>query len=262
MNLDQRNRVPMLSAAAFLLGGFLAGALAAAPPATAADQSAPAPLTIAEPESAGMSSERLERLSETMAGYIDRKQIAGAVSLVARRGKVVHFEAQGERWPEQGAPMTRDTIFRIASMTKPIASVALMTLYEEGRFQLRDPIAKYLPEFAEMQVAVVPDADEYLGAPYKLVQAARPITVQHILTHTAGFANNYRGLLNADYTKLRTNRDPEWTVGDFVTALAELPLEFDPGDAWQYGPSVDVVGRMVEVLSGQTLDEYLKERIF
>ena len=117
-----------------------------------------------------MSSERLERLSRAVGAYIDRGQVAGTVTLVARRGKVVHFEAQGERWPEQGAPMTRDTIFRIASMTKPIASVALMTLYEEGRFQLRDPIAKYLPEFAEMQVATAPDADEYLGAPYKLVQ--------------------------------------------------------------------------------------------
>ena len=242
-----------------LLTGAAAGA---APPPTAADQAGAASLPVAEPESVGMSSERLQRLSDAMAGYIDRRQVAGTVTLVARRGKVVHFEAQGERWPEEEAPMTRDTIFRIASMTKPIASVALMTLYEEGRFQLRDPIAKYLPEFTEMQVAVPPDDDEYLGEAYKLVPAKRPITVQHILTHTAGFANNYRGLLKADYTKLRTNRDPEWTVGDFVSALAELPLEFHPGDAWQYGPSVDVVGRLVEVLSGQTFDEYLKERIF
>ncbi len=262
MKSDQRTRALMLSAAALLLGVLLAGGAGAAPPTTAADQAAAAPLPVAEPESVGMSSERLQRLSDAMAGYIERKQVAGTVTLVARRGKVVYFDAQGQRWPEEGAPMTRDTIFRIASMTKPIASVALMTLYEEGRFQLRDPIAKYLPEFAEMQVALVPDDDEYLGEAYKLVPATRPITVQHILTHTAGFANNYRGLLKADYTKLRTNRDPEWTVGDFVTALAELPLEFHPGDAWQYGPSVDVVGRLVEVLSGQTFDEYLKERIF
>ena len=262
MNLDQRDRVLTLSAAAFLLVGLFAGTAVGAPPTAAADQTAAAPLPITEPESAGMSSERLKRLSEAVGAYIDRGQVAGTVTLVARRGKVVHFEAQGERWSEEGVPMTRDTIFRIASMTKPIASVALMTLYEEGRFQLRDPIANYLPEFAEMQVATVPDADEYLVAPYKLIEAARPITVQHILTHTAGFANSYRGLLTADYAKLRNNRDPEWTVGDFVTALAELPLEFHPGDAWQYGPSVDVVGRMVEVLSGQTLDEYLQERIF
>ncbi len=263
-----RRRMPTLAACALLaLAGFLpaapAGALA--PPAanpTAADQDKAAPLVVSQPESVDMSSERLARLTDSMAGYIDRGQVAGTVTLVARRGQVVHFEAQGQRWPEQEAPMTRDTIFRIASMTKPIASVALMTLHEEGRFQLRDPIAKYLPEFAEMQVAVVPDADEYLGAPYKLVQAARPITVQHILTHTAGFANSYRGLLQADYGKLRSGRDPEWTVGDFVTALAEMPLEFNPGDAWQYGPSVDVVGRLVEVLSGQNLDDYLKERIF
>ena len=258
MNLTRRFG---LFAALLTLLALLPGAAAAAPPAAAADQAGAAPLPVAEPESVGMSSERLQRLSDAMAGYIDRKQVAGTVTLVARRGKVVHFEAQGERWPEEGAPMTRDTIFRIASMTKPIASVALMTLYEEGRFQLRDPIAKYLPEFAEMKVAVVPDADEYLGAPYKLVEAARPITVQHILTHTAGFANSYRGLAGAEYAKLREQRTPDWTVGDFVSALAEVPLEFHPGEAWQYGPSVDVVGRLVEVLSGQTY-EYLKERIF
>lgn len=248
---------------AFLLTllALLPGGAAAVPPA-AADQPGSAPLPIAEPESAGMSSERLERLSDAMAAYIDRQQVAGTVTLIARRGQVVHFEAQGHRWQEEGVAMTRDTIFRIASMTKPIASVALMTLYEEGKFQLRDPIAKYLPQFAEMHVAVVPDDDEYLGAPYKLVQAARPVTVQHILTHTAGFPNNYRGLLKDDYTKLRANRDPEWTVGDMVDALAELPLEFHPGEAWQYGPSVDVVGRLVEVLSGQNLDEYLRQRIF
>ena len=259
MNLTRRIR---LFSALLTLLALLPGAAAAAPPAAAADQAGAAPLPVAEPESVGMSSERLQRLSDTMAGYIDRKQVAGIVTLVARRGKVVHFEAQGDRWPEEGAPMTRDTIFRIASMTKPIASVALMTLYEDGRFQLRDPIAKYLPEFAEMQVAVVPDADEYLGAPYKLVGAARPITVQHILTHTAGFANSYRGLASAEYAKLREQRTPDSTVGDLVSALAEVPLEFHPGDAWQYGPSVDVVGRLVEVLSGQTFDEYLKARIF
>ncbi len=261
--LDRRTCVLLLTASTLLTGGGATGVAAATPPpATAADRTAPTPLAVVEPESAGMSTERLERLSEAMAGYIDRQQVAGTVTLVARKGKVVHFEALGDRWPEKGAAMTRDTIFRIASMTKPIASAALMILHEEGRFQLRDPIAKYLPEFAEMQVAVAPGDDEYLGAPYKLVQAVRPITVQHILTHTAGFANSYRGLLRADYAKLRGNRAPEWTVGDFVNALAELPLEFHPGDAWQYGPSVDVVGRLVEVLSGRSLDEFLKERIF
>ncbi len=254
-----RRLITLLAAAAVTL--LPVAALAGAPP-TAADQAAAVPLPFAEPESVGMSSERLERLSEAMAGYIDRQQVPGTVTLIARRGKVVHFEAQGRRWSEQGAEMTPDTVFRIASMTKPIASAALMTLYEEGLFQLRDPISKYLPEFAEMKVAVEPDDDEYLGAPYKLVDAARPITVQHILTHTAGFANNYRGLASAEYAKLREQRTPNWTVGDFVTALAKVPLEFHPGDAWQYGPSVDVVGRLVEVLSGKTLDEYLKERIF
>ena len=116
----------------------------------------------AEPETVGMSSERLERLDEVLEGYIDRQEIAGAVALVARRGKVVHFSALGARDVESGAPMTHDSIFRIASMTKPIASAALMMMYEEGRFQLRDPISKWLPEFADMEVAIPAPPQERL----------------------------------------------------------------------------------------------------
>jgi len=175
LNADRRRR-PTTATAALILASLLAllPAAAAAAPAAAADQPG-APIPVTAPESVGMSSERLERLTASIAGYIDREELAGAVTLVARRGEVVHFEAQGRRFVEEDAPMTRDTIFRIASMTKPIASVALMMLHEEGRFQLRDPLSKYLPAFREMKVAVPPAADEYLGAPYKLVEAARPI---------------------------------------------------------------------------------------
>ena len=158
--------------------------------------------------------------------------------------------------------MTHDTIFRIASVTKPIVSVALMRLWEHGHFQLRDPISKFLPEFAEMTVSVAPDEGEYLGQPYKLVKAARPITFQHLLTHTAGLANTYRGLTTALYRDLRTKRQPEWTVEEYVTELAKLPLNFHPGDRWEYGPTTDVVGRLVEVISGQPLDDYLQEHCF
>ena len=215
----------------------------------------------AEPETVGMSSARLERLDRVMQGYIDRNEVAGVVTLVARRGKVVHFSALGERDAESGAPMTHDAIFRIASMTKPIASTALMMLYEEGRFQLRDPISKWLPEFADMQVALPPPTQERTGR-YKTVPAAGPITVQQILTHTAGLANSYRGITQPDFAEMSAQRKPGDTVGDMLKRLAELPLNFHPGEAWEYGRATDVVGRLVEVMSGQTLDMFLKERIF
>ena len=216
----------------------------------------------AEPESVGMSAKRLERLDRVMQGYIDRNEVAGVVTLVARRGKVVHFSALGQRDVEAGAPMTHDAIFRIASMTKPIASVALMMLYEEGRFQLRDPIARWLPEFADMQVAVPAPPQERLTGRYKTVPATRPITVQQILTHTAGLANSYRGITQPEFMELVAPRKPGDTVGAMLKRLATLPLNFQPGDHWEYGRATDVVGRLVEVLSGQTLDAYLKERIF
>jgi len=219
-------------------------------------------LPTARPEETGMSGERLTRVTRAMQGYVDRREVAGVVTLIARRGKVVHFEALGMRDVENAQPMGRDTIFRIASMTKPIASVALMMLYEEGRFQLRDPIHKWLPEFKDMQVAVIPEPDEGVYEPYKLVPAARPITVQHILTHTAGFPNTYRGVTQEAYARMRARVEPGMTVGDMCKMLAELPLNFHPGERWEYGPATDVVGRLVEVLSGQTLDEFLRERIF
>jgi len=219
-------------------------------------------LPTAKPEEVGIATERLARIDGALQGYVDRREVAGVVALVARRGKVVYLKAFGARDAENGEPMTRDTIFRIASMTKPITSVALMMLWEEGRFQLRDPISRWLPEFADMKVAVVPGPSEYLGTPFKTVPALRPITVQHILTHTAGLANSYRGLPRDLYLKLGEEREPEDTVADFVTRLAELPLDFQPGDAWEYGPATTVAGRLVEVMSGMTLDEFFRRRIF
>jgi CubicO group peptidase (beta-lactamase class C family) len=217
----------------------------------------------AKPEDVGMSSERLGRIRVAMQRYIDRGLVPGTVTLVARRGRVVHFEAQGYRDVEAKAPMTTDTIFRIASMTKPIASVALMMLYEEGHFLLSEPISKFLPEFAEMKVAQIAPAGERVGAPYKLVPAARPITFKHVLTHTAGFPNSYRGITQPEFAKVvQQGRKPNDTVADSVKRLATLPLNFHPGDAWEYGPATDVVGRLVEVISGMTLDEFLKKRIF
>ncbi len=229
--------------------------------AAAADRGKTAPAAHS-PESAGFSSPRLSRLDAMLQGYVDRREIPGAVALVARNGKVVYHKSFGLRDVEASAPMRNDVIFRIASMTKPIASAALMTLWEEGAFQLRDPIAERLPEFANMRVALPPASGEYVRGPMKTVEAAGPITFQHILTHTAGLANAYRGLTKDLYDETRAKIRPGWTIGDYVRELARLPLNFHPGERWEYGPATDVAGRLVEVLSGQTFDEFLKERIF
>lgn len=229
---------------------------------SAGAQSAKAGLATASPEDVGMSSERLARIRPAMQRYIDRGMVPGVVTLVARRGRVAHFEAIGYRDVEAKTPMTTDTIFRIASMTKPIASVALMTLYEEGHFLLNDPISKFLPEFADMKVAQAAPAAETGGAPYTLVPAKKPITFKHVLTHTAGFPNSYRGLTREEYAKTYQRKGPNETVADVVKRLASMPLNFNPGEAWEYGPATDVVGRLVEVISGMTLDEYLRKRIF
>ena len=215
----------------------------------------------AKPEDVGMSSERLARIRTAMQRYVERQAVPGVVTLVARRGRVVYSDAVGYRDVEAKAPMTSDAIFRIASMTKPLASVALMMLYEEGHFLLSDPISKFLPEFSNLKVAQIAAQTEAVSAPYKLVPAARPITIKHILTHTAGFPNSYRGITQTEYLKNATLRKPTDTMADSVKRLAAMPLNFHPGDAWEYGPATDVVGRVVEVISGMTLDEFLQQKI-
>ena len=240
-----------------LIAIALAGAVAISPLPT---QAAPAKASAAE--SAGFSPERLERLDRHLRGYVERKEIPGAVALIARHGTVVYHKSFGLRDVEANAPMSNDVVFRIASMTKPITSVAAMMLWEEGRFQLRDPISKFLPEFADMEVAVPVGPGEYARGPYRRAKASRAITIQHLLTHTAGLPNPYRGITRELYNGVRENRDPGGTVGDYVTALSKLPLNFEPGDRWEYGPATDVIGRLVEVLSGLTLDDYFRERIF
>ena len=219
-------------------------------------------LPTANPESVGMSSERLARIDTVMKQFIDDDLVAGTVTLVARKGKIVHFESHGLRDVENNAPMPKDAIFRIASMTKPITSVALMMLFEEGKFQLNDPISKWLPEFENMQVAI-PNEGELLGGSYRLEPARRAITVEHVLTHTAGFANSYRGAHTQPlYRKASAPQSKTETVGDFVTRLVSVPLNYHPGEKWEYSRATCVVGRLVEVISGQTLEEYFNEHIF
>jgi len=209
-------------------------------------------LPTAAPESVGMSSERLERLDATLQRYIDARMVAGTVSLVARNGKVVHLEAQGHRYLEGNEPMTTDAIFVIMSMTKPVVSTALMMLWEEGYFLLDDPISKYLPEYADKQVVVASEGGT-TRAP-----AERPITFRHVLTHTAG-VDPSRDDLTEPELELLSRRA---TLEETLVARAPLPLEFHPGDRWDYGSSTDLVALLVERISGERLDRFLQERIF
>ena len=236
-------------------------AAAAAATSVLAGSAVAAPVVSSEPESAGFSSARLERVDRMLQGYVDRREVPGAVALIARSGNVVYHRSFGYREVETKTAMTNDVIFRIASMTKPIATVALMMLWEEGHFQLRDPISEFLPEFAEMDVAVPVGPADAARGPFKRVAAGNPITFQHLLTHTAGLSNPYRGITRSLYDDVRANRQPGGTVGDYVTALAELPLNFEPGAGWEYGPATDVAGRLIEVISGMSLDQYLRKKI-
>jgi len=214
------------------------------------------------PKDVGLAADRLARIRPAIQAYIDRHEIAGAVALIARRGKVAYLETMGVMDLESRKPMQPDTIFRIASMTKPIASVAAMMLYEEGRFQLNDPVSKFIPEFKDPKVAVPTAPNETASAMYRTVPAAREITIRDLLTHTAGLANTYNGVTMEAYARLARERQPEDTVGDMTKRLAKLPLQFHPGTAWAYGPATDVVGHLVEVISGQALDRFFEERIF
>ena len=208
-------------------------------------------LPTAKPEDVGMSSERLARIDRLLKGYIEDNMLAGTVSLVARKGKVVHFEAHGYRHKEEGVPMDKDTIFVIMSMTKPIASTALMMLFEEGHFLLDDPVSRWLPEFAGLQFASGGGRRGAVDASASAEpQRARPITIRHALTHTTGLRS-----------APRTGPRPANIVEGIARATAR-PLAFNPGTRWSYGNSTDIVAALVEVISGQSLDEFVRERIF
>lgn len=238
--MRSKNIFPWTFACLFLL---LASSLAGqAIPATA-------------PEDVGLSSERLARIRAVFQEEIDRGELAGAVALVARRGRVAYFEPLGALDREAGTPMRRDAIFRIASMTKPVTSVAVMILFEEGRFLLDDPVSRFLPELAKREVVVPGDG------PLATEPATREVTIRHLLSHTSGliYSGFYRGPLAQAYDQAGLwNGDLE----HLVTKLATVPLAHQPGTAWQYGVSTDVLGRLVEVVSGQRFDRFLEERIF
>jgi CubicO group peptidase (beta-lactamase class C family) len=196
-----------------------------------------------------------------MARFVDQRKVAGAVTLVARHGAVAHFAATGLMDVEAGTPMRRDTIFRIFSMTKPVTVVAVRVLYEEGRFLLDDPIGEFLPEFAQTKVFVGETTGGVEGL--EVADLERAITIRHLLTHTSGltYGNPSGTPVARRYAQAQIGR-PDEPLDQKVARLAQLPLEHQPGSAWTYGLSHDVLGRLVEVVSGQAFDAFLKERIF
>lgn len=225
--------------------------------AVAADDAGGAALPRAEAAAVGMDADRLGRIGPAMQRYIDAGLVPGTVTAIMRRGRLVHFEVRGSMDVANDRPMAPDTIFRIASMTKPITSAALMMLWERGAFQLRDPVADYLPEFADVKVSTTGDASGETG---ELVAPERPMTVRDLLTHTAGLANSYIG--NTEYYRDTMQARPDDDLAAYIERLASLPLNYHPGSAWQYSAATDVVGRLVEVISGRPLDRFLAEEIF
>jgi len=195
---------------------------------------------------------------------VERGQVSGVVGLVARDGKVVFREAFGWKDIEDGSPMTEDTIFRIASMTKPITGVAVMMLHDRGRLHIDDPIARFIPEFQDPDIAVPgPDGGRSFGR----VVAQGEITIRHLLTHTSGISYRFSGVepLTSLYAEAGISDglvQTEGTVGQGVRRLASLPLLHEPGSGWKYGLSTDVLGHLVEVVSGRTLEEFFEESIF
>jgi CubicO group peptidase (beta-lactamase class C family) len=219
----------------------------------------------ATPEDVGMSSERLERIAGSIQEYVRDGRISGGVSLVARHGKVVYLHAVGMADRDARKPMQIDSIFRMCSMTKPITAAAVMILYEEGRFALSDPVSDYLPEFKHMKVLDPPWPQDKTSPPGALVDAKRPITIFNLLTHTAGLTYPWNARLGKAYRDANVSSglsQQEGTIGDAVKRLAALPLLFQPGDSWEYSLSDDVLGRLVEVVSGMPFDQFLAQRLF
>jgi len=217
-------------------------------------------LPTAKPESVGLSSERLERIATMVQKSVDDQKIAGAVTLVARHGKIAWLKAQGMLDREAGKPMRTDAIFRICSMSKAITSLAVMMLYEEGNFELDDPVSKYIPEFKNPKVLVkTPNGTTYT------IPATHEITIRNLLTHTSGLTYTWNGDLGQMYKDAKVADgliQYDGTIGDSVKHLAGLPLLFNPGDRFEYSLGVDVLGYLVEVISGKSFDEFLHARVF
>jgi len=230
--------------------------------------------SVSKAEDVGFSTERLQRVHEAVARHIEAKDVSGAVTLVARRGKIVEFDAQGLADIESKKPMMKDSIFRLASMSKPITAVAVMMMVEEGKVRLTDRVSAFIPEFKNMKVAVAKGTTNPVQMPafgrggppapapeFDLVPAAREITVKDLLTHTSGLMSG--GVSGAEQAKLAP-RSPNDTLANYIPKLAQTPLDFQPGTLWRYSGlyGFDVLARIVEIASGQPYDQFLKQRLF
>ncbi len=217
-------------------------------------------LGTAKPADVGMDPAGLAKLNAAMHGMVDDGKLAGVVTMVSRKGKLVHFDAYGQRDIENGVPVEKDTIFRIYSMTKPIIGVALMTYYDEGRFTLDDPVSKFIPEFAGLKVAKEDGED---GMPV-VEDADHPMTMRELMSHTAGLTYGLFSQSQVDtlYTKAGIITDPNQNLKGMIDKLAKIPLRQQPGSMWHYSVAVDVQGYVLEVLAGKPLDEVLNERVF
>jgi CubicO group peptidase (beta-lactamase class C family) len=213
--------------------------------------------TTIKPETVGFSSERLERLHALYQQEIDQKELAGAITLLARHGKIVDYRTYGARNLASGAPMTKDLIFRAYSMTKPVTGVAMMILYEEGKWLPPDPISKYIPEFAHLKVFAGVDAE---GKPI-LVDPDHAPTLRELMTHTAGFSyGSGKTVVDAMYKDKKVMQSAD--LHEMVTKLATIPLNYQPGKGWTYSVSMDIEGYIIEKLSGQTLPDFMRDHIF
>lgn len=211
-------------------------------------------LPLAVPETVGVSTERLDRIRPVMQSYVDKGNLPGFLTVVARKGKIVHFEPIGMRDVENAKPVQADTIFRIYSMSKPITSVAVMMLYEEGHFQLGTSVSRFIPEFKNMKV--------YNEDQTEILDAKKDIKIKHLLMHTAGFTYGWGGKpVDKRYRELKVLASGS-TLSDMVKKLSEIPLVHEPGEKWTYGVSTDVLGYLVEVVSGMPFEDFLQSRLF
>jgi len=234
----------------------------------AALSAAAASVQAAKPEELGFSADRLERIHETIERHIAAGDISGAVTLVARRGRIAHFQAHGQMDLDSKKPMQKDALFRIASMSKPITGAAILMLMEEGKIRLTDPVSKFIPEFKGIRVAVVQEGAGGRGGrggaaaepQFYTVPANREITIRDLLSHVSGLVSGT--ISTAEANKL--GRKPTDTLAEYIPRLGATPLEFQPGSRWSYSPSAgfDTLGRIVEIISGQSFDRFLRDRIF
>ncbi len=228
---------------------FLTLAIAASP----ASVMAKAPPS-AKAEKVGLSTERLNRITDISQRYVDEGKLAGVITMVARKGKLVHFEAVGHKGADDPRPLKKDDLFRIYSMSKPITAAAMMQLYEQGKFQLNDPVSKFVPEFADLKV---------LNEDGAMVPAEKTMTMHHLLTHTTGLSYGFNpaGDMIDKYYKDANIWDAK-DLDDFASIVAKLPLKFEPGNKWHYSIAVDITGLIVQRLSGMPFDQYLQKNIF